>query len=70
MSPRPVSPFDNAPAVLVHAVMPETKLLKTGSKVLLGRKDRPLLVNSKKISRDHCEFMVDPCTLDDVVRAK
>lgn len=49
---------------------PETKLLKTGTKVTLGRKDRPLLVNNKKISRDHCEFTVGPCSSDDVVRAK
>lgn len=49
---------------------PETKLLKTGRKMPLGRKDRPLLVNNKKISRDHCEFTVGPCSQDDVVRVK
>ncbi|KAN0078258.1 hypothetical protein V8E55_010315 [Tylopilus felleus] len=44
----------------------KTKLLKTGRKISLGRKDKPLVVNSKKISRDHCEFTVGPCTPDDV----
>ncbi|KAH0835680.1 hypothetical protein J3R83DRAFT_9435 [Lanmaoa asiatica] len=44
----------------------KTKLLKTGRKIALGRRDRPLLVNNKKISRDHCEFTVGPCTQDDM----
>ncbi|KAG9312591.1 hypothetical protein JVU11DRAFT_6988 [Chiua virens] len=48
-------------------VSTKTKLLKTGRKIPLGRKDRPLLVNNKKISRDHCEFTVGPCTEDDAL---
>lgn len=68
MSQPPVSPFDDASVALVNVLAPETKLLKTGRKVPLGRKDKPLLVNNKKISRDHCEFTVGPCTQDDVVR--
>jgi len=55
---------------LVSNFAPETKLLKTGNKVPLGRRDKPLLVNNKKISRDHCEFIVGPCTQDDVVGAQ
>lgn len=70
MSAPPVSLFDDASFALVNDLTPETKLLKTGRKVPLGRKDKPLLVNNKKISRDHCEFTVGPCTQDDVVRAQ
>ena len=66
----PVSPFVGISLVLLNNLTPETKLLKTGRKIALGRKDRPLLVNNKKISRDHCEFSVGPCTQDDVVRAQ
>ncbi|KAG8215809.1 hypothetical protein J3R82DRAFT_7720 [Butyriboletus roseoflavus] len=66
MSPPPVSLFDDASVALVNVWRPETKLIKTGRKMPLGRKDRPLLVNNKKISRDHCEFAVGPCLQDDV----
>ncbi|KAF9242787.1 hypothetical protein BU15DRAFT_43327 [Melanogaster broomeanus] len=45
----------------------KTKLLKTGRKIPLGRKDRQLVVSNKKISRDHCEFTVGPYTQDDMV---
>jgi len=47
--------------------LPETKLLRSGKKYPLGRKDRELLVNNKKISRDHCEFTVGPYTEEDMV---
>ncbi|KAF9221049.1 hypothetical protein BS17DRAFT_785815 [Gyrodon lividus] len=57
-------PFD---AELGDVTTTKTKLLKTGRKIPLGRKDRHLLVNSKKISRDHCEFTVGPYTQDDMV---
>ena len=70
MSPPTVSTFDHASFALVNHLAAETKLLKTGRKISLGRKDKPLVVNSKKISRDHCEFTVGPCTPDDVVRAQ
>ncbi|KIJ67260.1 hypothetical protein HYDPIDRAFT_84074 [Hydnomerulius pinastri MD-312] len=45
----------------------KTKLLKTGRKITLGRKERQLLVNNKKISRDHCDFTVGPYSQDDMV---
>lgn len=47
---------------------PETKLLKTGRKISLGRKEQPLLVVNKKISRENCQFTVGLCTPDDIVR--
>ena len=46
----------------------ETKLLKTNKSYALGRKDRPLVVASKKISHDHCDIVVGDYTVDDVVR--
>ncbi|KAI9570009.1 hypothetical protein HD554DRAFT_428607 [Boletus coccyginus] len=57
-------PFDSGSVGDVTTT--KTKMLKTGNKIPLGRKDKPLLVNNKKISRDHCEFIVGPCTEDDV----
>ncbi|KAF8556710.1 hypothetical protein OG21DRAFT_579111 [Imleria badia] len=56
-------PFDAAAGDVTTT---KIKLLKTGRKIPLGRKEKPLLVNNKKISRDHCEFTVGPCTQDDV----
>lgn len=46
----------------------ESKLLKTGTSYLLGRKGQPLLVNNKKVSQEHCEFMTGPFGAEDVVR--
>lgn len=69
MSQPSVSIPNNVSLTLVNHIAPETKLLKTGRKIPLGRKEKPLLVNNKKISRDHCEFTVGPYTEDDVVRA-
>ncbi|KAH7908695.1 proline-rich protein [Hygrophoropsis aurantiaca] len=43
-----------------------TKLLKAGKSYTLGRKDRPLLINNKKISHDHSVFKVAPCTAGDI----
>lgn len=45
----------------------ESKLLKPNTSYTVGRKDRPLLVNNKKISHDHCDFVVGPHTVEDVV---
>lgn len=45
----------------------ETKLLKPGKTYVLGRKDRPLLVNHKSISRDHLSFIVGDYTVEDAV---
>ncbi|THH18656.1 hypothetical protein EW146_g2373 [Bondarzewia mesenterica] len=44
----------------------EAKLLKSGKKYLLGRKDCDLVVNSKKVSRDHGQIIVGGYTIDDV----
>ncbi|KIJ19466.1 hypothetical protein PAXINDRAFT_96801 [Paxillus involutus ATCC 200175] len=57
-------PFD---AEVGDVTTTKTKLLKTGRSTLLGRKGRQLVVNSKKVSRDHCEFKVGPYTPDDMV---
>ncbi|KAK7679065.1 hypothetical protein QCA50_018010 [Cerrena zonata] len=43
----------------------KTKLLKPGKTYVLGRKDRPLLVNHKSISRDHLSFTVGDYTVED-----
>ena len=48
--------------------MSESKLLKTNKSYTLGRKDRPLVIASKKISKDHCDIVVGDYTVDDVVR--
>ena len=45
----------------------EAKLLKTGMKYKLGRKTQQLVVNHKKVSHDHSEFLVGTYTQDDVV---
>lgn len=45
----------------------KTKLLKPGKNYGLGRKEQPLVVNNKKISRDACEFRVGPYTPDNMV---
>jgi hypothetical protein len=46
---------------------PEPKLLKTDRKYVLGRKQRHLVVNHKKVSHDHAEFTVGAFTRDDIV---
>lgn len=48
----------------------EVKLLKSGQKYLIGRKDRDLVVNHKKVSRDHGQIIVGGCTAEDVVRSR
>ncbi|KAI6127036.1 hypothetical protein F5141DRAFT_370413 [Pisolithus sp. B1] len=50
-------PFDDESGNLSAT---KTKLLVAGKKYHLGRKDRQLVVNNKKISRDHCDFTVSP----------
>ena len=50
-----------------HSFKIESKLLKTGAKYTLGRKDRQLVVNHKKISHDHAVILVGPYSQDDVV---
>ncbi|KAH7886651.1 hypothetical protein F5I97DRAFT_2058933 [Phlebopus sp. FC_14] len=57
-------PFDGG---LGDVVSTKTKLLKTGRRYPLGRKERQLLVNNKKISRDHCEFTVGSYKQGDMV---
>ncbi|TFK68894.1 hypothetical protein BDN72DRAFT_643854 [Pluteus cervinus] len=42
-----------------------TQVLKVNSTYPLGRKDKPLVVSSKKISHDHCEFSVGGFTQGD-----
>ncbi|KAF9005239.1 hypothetical protein BDQ17DRAFT_1240635 [Cyathus striatus] len=44
----------------------KSKLLKTGTSYPLGRKDRPLCIANKKVSHDHCEFIVGKYSADDV----
>jgi hypothetical protein len=63
------SPFLSA-YILIPRPMAETKLLKTNKSYALGRKDRPLVIASKKISHDHCDIVVGDYTVDDVVRWK
>lgn len=46
----------------------ESKLLKTNKSYTLGRKDNPLVIASKKLSKDHCDIVVGEYTVDDVVR--
>lgn len=50
-------PFDDEAG---NVTTTKTKLLVAGKKYNLGRKDRQLVVNNKKISRDHCDFTVGP----------
>ncbi|KAG2155177.1 uncharacterized protein EDB93DRAFT_89420 [Suillus bovinus] len=45
----------------------KTKLLKPGKTYGLGRKEQPLVVNNKKLSRDACEFRVGLYTPDNMV---
>ena len=45
----------------------EEKLLKPNSVYTVGRKNRALVVNNKKVSHDHCRFIVGPHSADDAV---
>ena len=56
------------PDYLHSRPMSESKLLKTNKSYTLGRKDQPLVIASKKISKDHCDIVVGDYTIDDVVR--
>ncbi|KAF8966816.1 hypothetical protein BDZ97DRAFT_1985838 [Flammula alnicola] len=58
-----LGPFDGE--VVGEAGFQKPKLLKPNSSYVVGRKDRPLLVNNKKVSHDHCEFIVGDHTIDD-----
>nr|VWP02121.1 BscN [Ganoderma boninense] len=44
---------------------PEQKLLKTGKEYTLGRRDNPLQIKSKAISKAHALFLVAPCSQED-----
>ncbi|PFH49176.1 hypothetical protein AMATHDRAFT_148277 [Amanita thiersii Skay4041] len=44
----------------------KSKLLKTGAIYPLGRRDQPLVINNKRISKDHGEFTVGACTVEDI----
>lgn len=46
---------------------PEQKLLKTGKQYSLGRRDRDLVVNNKKISHDHLKLIIGEL---DIVRTQ
>lgn len=48
----------------------ESKLLKPNSSYILGRKDRALVINNKRMSQDHCEFVVGDHTIDDTVNTR
>ena len=56
------------PSYLYSMPKSETKLLKTDRSYTLGRKEQPLVIASKKISKDHCDIVVGDYTVDDVVR--
>lgn len=65
----PTSSFSVFATINPNCRHPETKLLKTDKAYPLGRKDSPLCINVKKISRNHGTFTVDKFTVDDVVSA-
>ena len=48
----------------------ESKLLKTGREYGLGRRDQPLQVKNKAISKNHGLFVVADCTDEQAVRAQ
>ena len=49
--------------------VPESKLLKSGKSYVIGRKSTcDLVVNHKKVSHDHGQFIVEGFSPDDVVR--
>ena len=41
--------------------------MKPNTSYTVGRKDRGLLINNKKISHDHCDFVVGAHPVEDVV---
>jgi hypothetical protein len=43
---------------ILHVYCLESKLLKPGKRYILGRKDTDLLIQSKKISREHVAFNI------------
>jgi len=57
--------FDSVISILTF--QQEPKLLKPNTSYTVGRKDRALLLNNKKISHDHCDFVVGPHAVEDVV---
>ncbi|KDR66168.1 hypothetical protein GALMADRAFT_232674 [Galerina marginata CBS 339.88] len=59
-----LGPFDGE--VVGDVAFQKAKLLKPNTSYTVGRKDRPLLINNKKISHDHCEIIVGNHTTDDV----
>ncbi|KAJ3810545.1 hypothetical protein F5876DRAFT_41594, partial [Lentinula aff. lateritia] len=44
----------------------ESRILKPGCSVAIGRKNQPLIINSKKISAEHCVLSVGDFSLEDV----
>ncbi|KAM6499381.1 proline-rich protein [Amanita muscaria] len=58
-------PFDSNTNVDVTTFQ-KSKLLKTGKSYSLGRKDQPLIIMHKRISKDHGEFQVEGSTNDDI----
>ncbi|KIL60029.1 hypothetical protein M378DRAFT_130929 [Amanita muscaria Koide BX008] len=58
-------PFDSNTNVDVTTFQ-KSKLLKTGKSYSLGRKDQPLIIMHKRISKDHGEFQVEDSTNDDI----
>ncbi|KAJ3922145.1 hypothetical protein F5877DRAFT_34405, partial [Lentinula edodes] len=44
----------------------ESRVLKPGCNVAIGRKNQPLIINSKKISAEHCVLSVGDFSLEDV----
>ncbi|KAJ3746314.1 proline-rich protein [Lentinula detonsa] len=44
----------------------ESRVLKPGCSVAIGRKNQPIIINSKKISSEHCVLNVSNFSLEDV----
>ncbi|KAJ3861354.1 hypothetical protein EV359DRAFT_84422 [Lentinula novae-zelandiae] len=55
--------FDQDP---VQATETKSRVLKPGCSVAIGRKNQPLIINSKKISAEHCVLSVGDFSLEDV----
>ncbi|KAJ4490470.1 hypothetical protein J3R30DRAFT_3422083 [Lentinula aciculospora] len=55
--------FDQDPA---QATAIKSRLLKPGCSVAIGRKNQPLIINSKKISSEHCVLNVGAFSVEDV----
>ncbi|CCM00035.1 uncharacterized protein FIBRA_02061 [Fibroporia radiculosa] len=56
-------PFDDA--CLEEPQAHRSKLLKAGKTYIVGRKDQPLVLGHKKISREHAKFVVAECSIED-----